>query len=56
MADTIASPTTTREAVLAAAKKMLADGLVEGTIGQHLRAGSPAGWCACHRRRCPTTR
>lgn len=33
MADTITSPTTTREAVLAAAKKMLADGLVEGTSG-----------------------
>ncbi len=28
-----ASPTTTKEAVLAAAKKMLADGLVEGTSG-----------------------
>src|SRR5205085_1925716 len=27
------SPTTTREAILAAAKKMLADGLVEGTSG-----------------------
>jgi L-fuculose-phosphate aldolase len=33
MADTITSPTTTREAVLAAAKKMLAEGLVEGTSG-----------------------
>lgn len=33
MADTITSPTTTREAVLAAAKKMLEDGLVEGTSG-----------------------
>lgn len=33
MTDTITSPTTTREAVLAAAKKMLADGLVEGTSG-----------------------
>ena len=33
MADTITSPTTTPEAVLAAAKKMLADGLVEGTSG-----------------------
>ncbi|MEX2294163.1 MAG: class II aldolase/adducin family protein [Acidimicrobiales bacterium] len=33
MADTTTSPTTTREAVLAAAKKMLADGLVEGTSG-----------------------
>lgn len=35
MADTsaITSPTTTREAVLAGAKKMLADGLVEGTSG-----------------------
>jgi L-fuculose-phosphate aldolase len=33
MADPIASPTTTREAVLAAAKRMLAEGLVEGTSG-----------------------
>ena len=33
MADTITSPTTTPDAVLAAAKKMLADGLVEGTSG-----------------------
>lgn len=33
MADTVTSPTTTREAVLAAAKKMLAEGLVEGTSG-----------------------
>lgn len=33
MADTRTSPTTTRDAVLAAAKKMLADGLVEGTSG-----------------------
>jgi L-fuculose-phosphate aldolase len=33
MADTVTSPTTTREAVLATAKKMLADGLVEGTSG-----------------------
>ena len=33
MADTITSPTTTREQVLATAKKMLADGLVEGTSG-----------------------
>ena len=33
MADTITSPTTTKEAVLATAKKMLADGLVEGTSG-----------------------
>ncbi len=33
MADESTSPTTTREAVLAAAKKMLADGLVEGTSG-----------------------
>jgi L-fuculose-phosphate aldolase len=33
MADTITSPTTTPEAVLAAAKKMLEDGLVEGTSG-----------------------
>jgi L-fuculose-phosphate aldolase len=33
MPDTIASPTTTREQVLATAKKMLADGLVEGTSG-----------------------
>lgn len=33
MADTPTSPTTTREAVLAAAKKMLAEGLVEGTSG-----------------------
>ncbi len=33
MADTTASPTTTRAAVLAAAKKMLAEGLVEGTSG-----------------------
>jgi L-fuculose-phosphate aldolase len=31
--DTLTSPTTTREAVLAAAKKMLAEGLVEGTSG-----------------------
>ena len=33
MADTITSPTTTREAVLATAKKMLEEGLVEGTSG-----------------------
>jgi len=33
VADTVASPTTTREAVLAAAKRMLAEGLVEGTSG-----------------------
>jgi L-fuculose-phosphate aldolase len=33
MADAITSPTTTREAVLAVAKRMLADGLVEGTSG-----------------------
>ena len=33
MADAATSPTTTREAVLAAAKKMLAEGLVEGTSG-----------------------
>lgn len=33
MADTITSPTTTREEVLAAAKRMLAEGLVEGTSG-----------------------
>ena len=33
MTDTTASPTTTREAVLEAAKKMLAEGLVEGTSG-----------------------
>src|SRR5688500_7136902 len=35
MSDTQAktSPTTTKEAILAAAKKMLADGLVEGTSG-----------------------
>ena len=33
MADTITSPTTTPEALLAAAKKMLEDGLVEGTSG-----------------------
>jgi L-fuculose-phosphate aldolase len=33
MADAITSPTTTREAVLDAAKRMLADGLVEGTSG-----------------------
>ena len=33
MADTKTSPTTTPEAVLAAAKKMLEDGLVEGTSG-----------------------
>ena len=33
MADTIVSPTTTREAVLAAGKQMLAEGLVEGTSG-----------------------
>ena len=32
-AGTVVSPTTTPEAVLAAAKKMLADGLVEGTSG-----------------------
>jgi len=33
MADAITSPTTTREAVLAAAQRMLAEGLVEGTSG-----------------------
>ncbi|MET0903718.1 MAG: class II aldolase/adducin family protein [Acidimicrobiales bacterium] len=33
MADTITSPTTTPEAVLAAAKRMLEEGLVEGTSG-----------------------
>jgi L-fuculose-phosphate aldolase len=33
MADAITSPTTTREAVLATARQMLADGLVEGTSG-----------------------
>jgi len=33
MADTITSPTTTPEVVLATAKKMLAEGLVEGTSG-----------------------
>ena len=33
MADTITSPTTTPEAVLAAAQQMLEDGLVEGTSG-----------------------
>lgn len=33
MADVVTSPTTTREAVLAAAKRMLAEGLVEGTSG-----------------------
>lgn len=33
MADTTTSPTTTREAVLTAAKRMLDDGLVEGTSG-----------------------
>ena len=33
MPDTLTSPTTTREAVLAAAKRMLAEGLVEGTSG-----------------------
>jgi L-fuculose-phosphate aldolase len=33
VADTITSPTTTPEAVLAAARKMLEDGLVEGTSG-----------------------
>ena len=33
MADTITSPTTTPDAVLAAAQQMLADGLVEGTSG-----------------------
>jgi L-fuculose-phosphate aldolase len=33
VADTRTSPTTTRAAVLATAKKMLADGLVEGTSG-----------------------
>jgi len=33
MGDAITSPTTTPEAVLAAAKKMLAEGLVEGTSG-----------------------
>lgn len=32
-APAVTSPTTTKEAVLAAAKKMLADGLVEGTSG-----------------------
>jgi L-fuculose-phosphate aldolase len=31
--DTVTSPTTTREAVLATARRMLADGLVEGTSG-----------------------
>ena len=30
MADAVTSPTTTREAVLAAAQRMLAEGLVEG--------------------------
>ncbi len=33
MPDTVTSPTTTREAVLATARRMLADGLVEGTSG-----------------------
>lgn len=33
MPDTVTSPTTTREAVLATAQRMLADGLVEGTSG-----------------------
>lgn len=33
MADAVTSPTTTREAVLAAAQRMLAEGLVEGTSG-----------------------
>lgn len=33
MADPVTSPTTTPEAVLAAAKRMLAEGLVEGTSG-----------------------
>ena len=33
MADTLTSPTTTPEAVLEAAKRMLVDGLVEGTSG-----------------------
>lgn len=33
MADAVTSPTTTREAVLDAAKRMLAEGLVEGTSG-----------------------
>jgi L-fuculose-phosphate aldolase len=33
VADTVVSPTTTREAVLDAAKRMLAEGLVEGTSG-----------------------
>src|SRR5688572_8410535 len=33
MPDTVTSPTTTPEAVLAAAKRMLAEGLVEGTSG-----------------------
>lgn len=33
MADPITSPTTTREAVLSAAQRMLAEGLVEGTSG-----------------------
>ena len=33
MADTITTPTTTREAVLVTAKKMLEEGLVEGTSG-----------------------
>ncbi len=33
MADTITSPTTTPDEVLATAKRMLADGLVEGTSG-----------------------
>lgn len=33
MPDTVTSPTTTRQAVLAAAQQMLAQGLVEGTAG-----------------------
>ena len=46
MADTITSPTTTREAVLAAAKRMLAEGLVEGTSG-NISGRLPDGLVCC---------
>ena len=46
MADQITSPTTTPEAVLAAAKKMLADGLVEGTSG-NISGRLPEGGLVC---------
>ena len=53
MADTITSPTTTPEAVLAAAKKMLADGPRRGHVRQHLRPPRRTGSCASRRRRSP---